>query len=170
MTRLPKVLTSTAQIRFQHCDPFNHLNNSRFIDYFMNHREDVLIEHYDLDIFNITQTTGKSWMSRSNQIAYLRPARIMEDVFIESQLIAYDEHHLYVEMRMYDENQSHIKSLLWSSFIHVDIQKNTKFRHETKYMDLFESVVLPVSEKKFEDRMKMLIKTTKENYTSRTAV
>jgi acyl-CoA thioester hydrolase len=35
---LEKVPESEALIRFPDCDPFNHLNNSRYIDYFINAR------------------------------------------------------------------------------------------------------------------------------------
>ena len=50
---LPKIVSSQTKIRFQHCDPFNHLNNGSYIDYFMNHREDQLIMHYDIDIYKM---------------------------------------------------------------------------------------------------------------------
>ena len=36
----PGILSSTAIIRFQDCDPYSHLNNGRYLDYFMNARED----------------------------------------------------------------------------------------------------------------------------------
>ena len=74
MQHLPKVLETKAKIRFQDCDPFNHLNNGSYTNYFMNHREDALIENYDLDIYKIAKKEGKSWVSSSNQIAYLKPA------------------------------------------------------------------------------------------------
>ena len=43
---LPKQLESTTKIRFQDCDPFRHLNNARYTDYFMNAREDQLAQFY----------------------------------------------------------------------------------------------------------------------------
>ena len=91
MTHLPKVVESKAKIRFQDCDPFNHLNNGSYINYFMNHREDQLIEHYNIDVYNMAKAEGKSWVSNSNQIAYLRPALLMETVVIESQLIHFNK-------------------------------------------------------------------------------
>jgi len=35
-----KILQSTYQVRFQDSDPFRHLNNARYLDYFVNARED----------------------------------------------------------------------------------------------------------------------------------
>ncbi len=34
------VLGSKTKIRFQDCDPFNHLNNAAYINYLINARED----------------------------------------------------------------------------------------------------------------------------------
>jgi len=50
---MDKVLKSKVKIRFQDCDPFNHLNNSKYIDYFINAREEQILKHYDLDIFKL---------------------------------------------------------------------------------------------------------------------
>ncbi len=43
MKQLKKIIESKVKIRFPDCDPFNHLNNSKYIDYFINAREDQLI-------------------------------------------------------------------------------------------------------------------------------
>ena len=56
---LPKVVTSTTKIRFQDCDPFNHLNNGSYINYFINHREDQLIIHYDIDIYDMAKAVDR---------------------------------------------------------------------------------------------------------------
>lgn len=38
-------------IRFQDCDPFGHLNNARYIDYFINERENHLLQYYNFDTY-----------------------------------------------------------------------------------------------------------------------
>ena len=50
----------------------------------MNHREDQLIEHYNIDIYKMAKVKGVSWASSSNLIAYLKPAFLMETTTIES--------------------------------------------------------------------------------------
>ena len=35
MKKLPNTLQSTVKIRFQDCDPFNHLNNAAYLNYFV---------------------------------------------------------------------------------------------------------------------------------------
>ena len=46
-----QILSSTAVIRFQDCDPYAHLNNGRYLDYFMNAREDQLLKMYGFNIY-----------------------------------------------------------------------------------------------------------------------
>jgi acyl-CoA thioester hydrolase len=151
---LPKTLQSKAVIRFQDCDPFNHLNNGNYINYFMNHREDRLVEDYQIDVYKMAKEQGKSWVSGSNQIVYLRPALTMETVLFESQLIAYTDSELYVEMRMYDENKTQLKSVIWSSFVHFNLLKQKRDFHNKELMELFENVHAPLESKVFEDRIK----------------
>lgn len=153
---LPKLLTSTTTIRFQDCDPFNHLNNGNYINYFINHREDRLSEDYDIDIYRMAKEIGKSWVSGSNQIAYLRPALTMEKVHIESQLIQYTDSELLVEMRMYNLEKTELKSVIWSSFVHFDLLKQRRTYHNADLMELFESVLSPLEETVFEERIKRI--------------
>ncbi len=152
----PKIVETKATIRFQDCDPFNHLNNGKYIDYFMNHREDVLIKHYGIDIYEMARTIGKSWVSGSNQIAYLRPALLMENIIIESQLIKFDTSSIWVEMRMYNEDKSQLKSVFWAQVVHFNLLKQKKEIHSEELMKLFASIENPLSSKTFEERIKQI--------------
>ena len=147
---------SVLTIRFQDCDPFNHLNNGRYVDYFLNAREDQLLEHYGLDIYKIARETGLCWVVSTSQQAYLRPAITMEKVLIETQLIAYGPKHVSVEMRMWDVEKKVLKSLCWMSFVHFDLKQNKVATHSAEYMSLFERVHAAVPEASFEDRMSAL--------------
>ncbi len=161
---LQKTLSSKATIRFQDCDPFNHLNNASYINYFMNHREDQLIQGYDVDIYKMAKEEGKSWVVNSNQIAYLRPALLMETVHIESQLIGFDSSNLKVEMRMYNSDKTHLKSIIWCGFTHFNLLKQQREMHNDQYMSLFESIHNPLSELNFENRIKNIrLLTQKQN-------
>ncbi|OEK08234.1 thioesterase [Flavivirga aquatica] len=158
MEVLPNVLQSKTKIRFQDCDPFNHLNNGSYINYFMNHREDVLIEHYNLDIYKIAKKIGKSWVSSTNQIAYLKPAFLTENVIIESELINFTNSELLVEMRMYDEDKSHLKSIIWCGFVHFNLLKQKRENHTEDYMQLFQSVKTSIflDSQTFEQRLSLI--------------
>ncbi len=152
MEQLLQALTSKTKIRFQDCDPFNHLNNASYINYFMNHREDALIENYGIDIYKMARKEGKSWVSSSNQIAYLKPAFLMETVVIESQLIKFDDSYLQVEMRMYNEDKSHLKAIIWCGFVHFNLLRQKREMHSKEFMDLFQSINNPVELQTFEER------------------
>ena len=153
---LPKIVQSKTKIRFQDCDPFNHLNNGKYIDYFMNHREDELIANYDIDIYKMAKLEGKSWVSSSNQIMYLRPALLMETVIIESQLIYFDDSSLKAEMRMYNEDKTQLKSVIWCGFVHYNLLSQKREIHSKDKMELFEKIHNPLSSLTFEERLSTL--------------
>lgn len=153
-----KILESKTKVRFQDCDPFNHLNNSKYIDYFINAREDQLIKNYNLDVYQTALIEGRSWVVGSNQITYLKPAITMELISIESQLINYSPYSILVELRMYNESKTELKSVLWSKFVHIDMKTQRAVQHASKYMQLFENVLLPLSEVTFDDRIKSITK------------
>ncbi|MBF4516954.1 acyl-CoA thioesterase [Flavobacterium sp. ANB] len=158
---MEKILKTKRKIRFQDCDPFNHLNNSKYLDYFINAREDQIAENYDLDIFKFMKTTGLSWVVASNQINYLKPAFTMETVLIESQLIQYTDNLLLVEMKMWNENETELKAILWIKFIHYNIQTQKTANHSDDLMQLFQSVVIPVDQTIFENRFLAIIQKLK---------
>lgn len=153
MKTLPKVVESKTKIRFQDCDPFNHLNNGSYINYFINHREDAILEHYNLDMFDMAKRTGKSWVSSSNQIAYLKPAFLMETVTISSQLFRKTESELYVEMRMYNENKTQLKAVIWCGFTHFNLLEQKRAIHAEDMNTLFESILQPIDAITFEERL-----------------
>ena len=152
---IPQVLSSTAIIRFQDCDPYAHLNNGRYLDYFMNAREDQVWKAYDFNIYEYSRTTGMGWVVTQNQIAYVRPALLMEEVIMESQLIESKGKFIQVEMRMYDKERK-LKSLLWAQFIHVYISKGKSANHSDELQQMFDKVCIPVGEKDFNERLKVL--------------
>ena len=154
-TDTPQLLSSKAIIRFQDCDPYAHLNNGRYLDYFMNAREDQLWKAYDFNIYEYSRTTGLGWVVTQNQIAYLRPALLMEEVTMESQLMESKSKFAQVEMRMYDADRK-LKSLLWAQFVHVDIQLGKSVAHSEELQQLFDRVCIPVEEKDFNERLKAL--------------
>jgi len=153
MNKKPRILESTTKIRFQDCDPFNHLNNAAYINYLINAREDQLIAHYGIDIYHLARTEGKSWVVGSNQIAYLKPAFLMEPVTIVSQLLRYTDSELWVEIRMLNKDKTETKAVMWSSFVHFNLLSQKREQHSPEFMQLFEDVVHPTEEQSFEQRV-----------------
>ncbi len=154
---------SVYTIRFTDCDPFGHLNNARYIDYFLNGRDDHLKDAYQLDLNHFYQQ-GVSWLVTGHEISYLRPASYNERVSITSSLINIGQAYLVVEMLMTDEKQAHIKSFMWSSFIHVNVKTGKKENHSAEFMDFARSVALSDVDvsKGFQYRLKEVIEKIKQ--------
>ena len=51
-----KTLESKLTIHYHDCDPFNHLNNSRYIDYMVAARTEQLLENYGLNASELAKT------------------------------------------------------------------------------------------------------------------
>jgi acyl-CoA thioester hydrolase len=135
---LPKELESTAVIRFQDCDPFRHLNNARYIDYFMNARQDQLEQFYDFRIFEAD--ASHAWVVSKTQIAYLTPATMLEQVLIRTRLLHAGESTLVVEGEMYDREGRRLKALSWIEFTFVNLASGRRASHPDELMRFLSSV------------------------------
>lgn len=154
MTNTPE---STVLIRFPDCDPFNHLNNSRYIDYFINAREDHLQEHYNLNIYAYGQEHGKSWVVGQNKIAYLKPAMLMEQVVIQSSILKLSDTDILVEMLMWNRKKTKVKAVLWSTFVHFNLVEQRRDTHSKELIDYFKPLVVEhENQLNFDDRVLQL--------------
>ena len=131
MEKNPK---SFYRVRFSDCDPLGHLNNARYIDYFLNAREDHLKDHYDLDLKSF-YAKGVSWVVSTHEIVYKKPALYNETVCITSSLIRLSPDSLLVEMLMTDEQGKMINAIMWTSFVHINIRTGKKENHAADFMD-----------------------------------
>lgn len=152
MEKLAKVIGSTAKVRFQDSDPFNHLNNGKYIDYMMNAREDQIEQHYGLDLFDLAKNKGVGWVVATNQISYINSAITMEELYMDSQLRGFSAKHLDVEIRMWDKEKTTLKAFLWARFVHVNLRSQQVHNHADNLMELFGQVVFPTEQTNFDAR------------------
>ena len=146
---------SRVLIRFPDCDPFNHLNNSRYIDYFINAREDHLYLHYQFNPYTYAQQKLLSWVVTQNQIAYLRPALLMEKVVIQSRVLKFDVRDILVEMTMWDIDKKVLKSIIWTTFTHYNFKTSKAEIHSQELIDQFKPLEDPLEKEiSFEERVK----------------
>jgi len=149
-----KIPESSVIIRFPDCDPFNHLNNSRYLDYFMNERENHLLETYGFNIYGHAMKTGASWVVSQSKISYLSPARLMEKVQIQSTVLEWNKDNLLVEMKMWNEKKTTLKAVLWSRFVHFDLKKQKRIEHSEFLNKIFSCYENSLDEKvDFEQRV-----------------
>jgi len=121
-------------VRFADCDPFGHLNNSRYIDYFLNAREDHLVEHYQFSFPEWIQK-GYGWVVASHEINYLKPANAYETICIQTSVIEYGDSQLLVEGIITDEKRQQVKAVQWSRFVFVNIKTGKKEKHPEDLME-----------------------------------
>jgi YbgC/YbaW family acyl-CoA thioester hydrolase len=141
MNYMEKLLRSEYVARFSDCDPFGHLNNARYIDYFLDAREDHLKKFYDMDLQSFYKQ-GLSWFVAGHEIVYLRPAQYNEKIIIQSCLFHTSNDSLWVEFQMMDENETHIKSIMWTRFVPVNVKTGKKEIHPQSFMEFANQVVV----------------------------
>ena len=137
---MEKAPVSFYKVRFNDCDPFGHLNNSKYIDYFLNAREDHLKESYGIDLKEWA-AQGNIFVVSSHEIRYLRAVAYNESISIRSALIGWGETSLQVEMLMYDANKE-LKAILWTSFTRINARTGRKEVHPAEFLAFMEEVLV----------------------------
>lgn len=161
MSNLKKELESSLKIRFPDCDPFNHLNNSRYIDYMINAREDQLLDNYNFDVHQLSLVQGIGWVSAQTQIAYLYPANLNEVVIVQTRLLMASERSLLFEALMWDKEKKLLKSVMWARLVHYNIRERRSQVHAPDLMDFFGQILAPLTAVNFEERVAQLKKSVK---------
>jgi YbgC/YbaW family acyl-CoA thioester hydrolase len=157
MSTPSKIWESKTIIRFPDCDPFNHLNNARYIDYFINAREDHIMANLNFNIYHYATQNGFGWVVSKNQIAYLKPAFLMETVIVDSTLLHLGDKEVFVEMKMWNEQKDKLKSVLWSNFVHINMKTQRRENHSKELMEMFRPFENPLSSPmSFDERVEQL--------------
>ncbi|MBK0403343.1 acyl-CoA thioesterase [Adhaeribacter sp. BT258] len=166
--RLPKTPESTYVIRFQDCDPLGHLNNVRYLDVFLNAREEHTLKHYALNLMQLLQQHRTAWVVTNHQIAYLRPAGHSETVHLQTRIIHFDNSTIVVESVMLNETRSKLKSVLWTTYRYISTETGKATDHSDDLMDLLEVLdddAIYYDPDGFQERIKRLSKQLKETET-----
>ena len=129
-------------IRFNDCDPFGHLNNSRYIDYFLNAREDHLKEHYSIDLKEWA-AKGIGFVVSRHEIQYIRAVSYNDTVCIQSALVGCGDNYLEVEMQMYDKDQQNLKAVLLSKFTQINLRTGKKDNLAAELEEFARQVLTP---------------------------
>lgn len=129
-------------IRFSDCDPFGHLNNARYIDYFLNGREDHLKEAYQIDLRQYA-AKGMGWVVSGHEIQYIRPANYNERVCIQSELLELADSNLLVEMLMLDEAAENVRAIVWTRFTCINLKTGKRDNHSQEFMEFARTIVVP---------------------------
>lgn len=125
-----RITESRMVIRFQDCDPLQHLNNSKYFDYFFNARSDQVQQLFGYSPADVFRRYYSGWVAYNHNISYIRPALPGEWVRIYSRLLTFTEDMQFVEYFMTDDESSHIKALLWTTMVYVDVKTGKRIQHQ----------------------------------------
>ena len=140
MSKLVQTPETVHRVHFQDCDVLGPLNNVRYLDYFLNAREDHTTAHYALNMGQLAQEQQSAWVITKHHISYLKPARQGAQVRICSQLIHFDNSNLVLEMQMRSEDGLRLLALLWSEMAYVAMPAGTRTDHANALMDLLDDL------------------------------
>jgi YbgC/YbaW family acyl-CoA thioester hydrolase len=145
---------------FEDCDPFSHLNNTHYINYFLTAREEQLRTNGVLDIFEHVKATGNGWAVTAHNILYLKPSLLGEELEIWSRMLSFDRYKNLVEFVMICPEKNQLKSVMHSEFAYISIKKAKPVAIDDQMLNLFEQVSLfpgkEISSIEIKDRLKQI--------------
>lgn len=130
-------------VRFQDCDPLQHLNNAKYFDYYFNAREDQVAKLYDFNPGQLFRELKTSWVVYQHQIAYVRPAQVSEWVRIMSRLIYFNDDTTVTEHYMTDDHKTHLKNVLWVTSKYISVATGRRIPHDSIVTSYLEATLMP---------------------------
>lgn len=140
---MEKELESELVIRFQDCDPFGHLNNAKYLDYFFNARADQTLLYYGWSPLKLSQEFNATWVVTNHQISYLRPAMFGETVLVKTALIYFDHHSITTECQMLNKEKTQLKAMIWTTLRNVSMQTGKSVDHSENLNELLSKMIIP---------------------------
>ncbi|GAB3274287.1 acyl-CoA thioesterase [Larkinella harenae] len=138
----PVETESRTIVRFQDCDPLQHLNNSKYFDYYFNAREDQVATQYNFSLLQLFRDYKTSWVVYQHQIAYVRPATVSEWIRIVSRIIYFDEDTMVTEYFMTDDSRKQLKNVLWMTSKYVSVVTGRRIPHDPEVMEFLRTISL----------------------------
>lgn len=135
----PSQTESRTVIRFQDCDPLQHLNNAKYFDYFFNSREDQVPKLYGVEMMDFIRKYKAAWVIYNHNISYVKPAKVGEWVRIMSRVLWFNENTVVLEYYMTDDSEKELKTLLWTTMRYVDISNGKSTDHTGSILDFLKA-------------------------------
>ncbi|MFN3801255.1 acyl-CoA thioesterase [Belliella pelovolcani] len=135
----PKETESRVVIRFQDCDPLQHLNNAKYFDYFFNAREDQVPKLYGVEMIDFIQKYKAAWVVYNHNISYVRPAKVGEWVRIRSRILWHNHNTVVVEYYMTDDTKRELKTLLWTTMRYVTVKEGKSTDHSGAVLEFLKA-------------------------------
>lgn len=154
----PQETESRVVIRFQDCDPMQHLNNAKYFDYYFNAREDQVPKLYGIEVIDLIRKYQAAWVVYNHNISYVKPAQVGEWVRIMSRIIWHNHNTILVEYYMTDDSKTQLKNVLWSTMRYVTLKEGKSTDHGGEILEFLKATSghLDVSTVAIKERIKTI--------------
>lgn len=147
---------SKVKIRFIDCDPMGHLNNSKYIDYMLNAREDHISKNFNFTYEEYSRKTKRFWVITQNEIAYLKEVKYNQEVYISSKIIELNDKTHKVEILMKHSQSEKIHALLWTTFIYFNLETRKAENMDKELINFHKKFLVEIEQKDFQSRADFL--------------
>lgn len=141
------------RILFSDCDPFGHLYNTRYLDYFLDAREEHVAANYPV-LHAALQSRETNWVIVSNDVRYVSATKLGEVVSIASAIVRFTRNSALLEITM--RNDGGLKAMMWSWLRHVDLRRGIVVNHTEAIQHFLQSVCLPTDCTTVDQRLREL--------------
>jgi acyl-CoA thioester hydrolase len=154
----PKETESRVVIRFQDCDPLQHLNNAKYFDYFFNAREDQVPKLYGIEMIDLIRKYQATWVVYNHNISYIMSAKVGEWVRTMSRIIWHNHNTVVVEYYMTDDTKKELKTLLWTTMRYVSMKDGKSSDHEGAVVEFLKATSddIAISQISVKERIKYI--------------
>ncbi len=136
----PQETESRVVVRFQDCDPLQHLNNAKYFDYYFNAREDQVPKLYGIEMIDLIRKYQAAWVVYNHNISYVRPAMVGDWVRIMSRILWHNHNTVVVEYYMTDDNKKELKNVLWTTLRYVTLKSGKSTDHKGAVLEFLKAI------------------------------
>lgn len=119
---LNKVLISNERVQFSHVDPYGHLNTSKYVEFFLNHRIHAAEEQLQCYTMDIVKELSVGFVVQDINVRFVSPSFQGEVLEIASWVSSIGEYGFTLNMIMASEAKRKAKAIAKVQFVAVDMK------------------------------------------------
>lgn len=117
-----RVLITRERVQFSHIDPYGHLNTSKYIEFFLNHRIHAAEEQLQCYTMDIVKELSIGFVVQDIQVRFSSPSFQSEILEIASWVSGKNESGFTLSLVMLSELKRKVKSSARVQFVSVDMK------------------------------------------------
>lgn len=119
---LNKVLISNERVHFSHVDPYGHLNTSKYVEFFLNHRIHAAEEQLHCFTMDIVKELSIGFVVQDINVRFVSPSFQGEVLEIASWVNSTSEYGFTLNMIIASEAKRKTKAIAKVQFVSVDMK------------------------------------------------